>query len=66
MTVIRTGTILTGDHAGWTIRIRDDRSGETGGYFLYLIRDQLHGFDAWFETLEQLEYEISEFEVNWR
>jgi hypothetical protein len=33
MQIIRTGTVLTGEYAGWTIKILDDRAGETGGYY---------------------------------
>lgn len=65
MQITRTGTVLTGEHASWTISVQDDSAGETGGYFLYLLLDELHGFDSWFETTEQLEREISEFDVRW-
>lgn len=65
MQITRTGTVLTGEHTGWTIKIQDDRAGETGGYYLYLVQDELNGFDSWFETIEQLEQEISELEVRW-
>lgn len=65
MQITRTGTVLTGEHASWTISIHDDSAGETGGYFLCLLLDGLHGFDSWFETIEQLDREISEFDVRW-
>ena len=65
MQITRTGTVLTGEHAGWTISVHDDNAGETGGYFLYLLLDEQHGFDSCFETIEQLEREISEFDVRW-
>jgi hypothetical protein len=65
MHITRTGTVLTGEYAGWTISTQDDSAGTTGGFFLYLVRDELHGFDSWFESFQQLEHEISEFEVRW-
>ena len=65
MQTILIGTIMTGEQTGWKVNIKDDSAGETGGFFLYLIRDQQHGFDSWFETLEQLRREISELEIRW-
>ncbi|MFJ2709748.1 hypothetical protein ACIOZM_02535 [Pseudomonas sp. NPDC087346] len=65
MQITRTGTVLTGEHAGWTMSVHDDSTGETGGYFLYLLQGKLNGFDSWFETIEQLEREISELHVRW-
>jgi len=65
MPTTRSGTILSGEHTGWTITIQDDTAGETGGYYLYLADEQLNGFDAWFESMEPLEREISELEVRW-
>ncbi|UII74204.1 hypothetical protein LVW35_13925 [Pseudomonas sp. HN11] len=65
MLIIRTGTVLTGEYAGWAIEIRDDRAGETGGYYLFLIQNESNGFDSWFELIEQLHEQISELNVRW-
>ncbi|MDI2595562.1 hypothetical protein POF45_29665 [Pseudomonas sp. 681] len=39
MQIIRTGTVLTGEYAGWKIEIQDDRAGETGGYYLFMVQE---------------------------
>lgn len=65
MQTIRTGTVLTGEYAGWTIEIQDDRAGETGGYYLFLVRNESEGFDSWFELMEQLQQQVSELDVSW-
>jgi hypothetical protein len=65
MQIIRTGTVLTGEYAGWKIEIQDDRGGETGGYYLLMVQDDSNGFDSWFEFIEQLEHQIFELNVRW-
>lgn len=65
MQILRTGTVLTGEYAGWTIEIQDDRAGETGGYYLLLVQNESNGFDSWFEFIEQLQQQISELDVRW-
>jgi hypothetical protein len=65
MQIIRTGIVLTGEYAGWTIEIQDDRAGETGGYYLFLVQNESNGFDSWFELIEQLQQQISELDVRW-
>ncbi|WP_308907651.1 hypothetical protein [Pseudomonas canadensis] len=65
MLIIRTGTVLTGEYAGWAIEVRDDRAGETGGYYLFLVQNESNGFDSWFELIEQLHEQISELNVRW-
>lgn len=65
MQTISIGIVLTGEYAGWTIKIQDDRAGETGGYYLFLVQDDSNGFDAWFEFIEQLQQQISELDVRW-
>ncbi|MBW8126563.1 MULTISPECIES: hypothetical protein [Pseudomonas] len=65
MLIISTGTVLTGEYAGWAIEIRDDRAGETGGYYLFLVQNESNGFDSWFELIEQLHEQISELNVRW-
>ncbi|MHA4967590.1 hypothetical protein P0D91_05810 [Pseudomonas sp. CBSPBW29] len=65
MQIIRTGTVLTGEYAGWTIEIQDDRAGETGGYYLFLVQNESNAFDSWFEHIEQLQQQISELDVRW-
>ncbi|PJK33111.1 hypothetical protein CWC48_26890 [Pseudomonas sp. S10E 269] len=65
MQILHTGTVLTGEYAGWTIEIQDDRAGETGGYYLFLVLNESNGFDSWFELIEQLHEQISELNVRW-
>ncbi|MFJ4193927.1 hypothetical protein [Pseudomonas sp. NPDC089534] len=65
MRIIRTGTVLTGEYAGWRVEIQDDREGQTGGYYLFLVQGDSNGFDSWFERIEQLQQQISELDVRW-
>jgi hypothetical protein len=65
MQIIRTGTVLTGEYAGWTIEIQDDRAGATGGYYLFLVQNESNGFDSWFELIEHLQQQISGLDVRW-
>ena len=65
MQTISTGIVLTGEYAGWTIKIQDDRAGKTGGYYLFLVQNESNGFDSWFELIEQLHEQISELNVRW-
>jgi len=63
----KTGTILTGEYRGFTIRIDDDRS-NTGGILILIFKPgSNHGFDSWVETekaIEQYLYE-SEWKIDW-
>lgn len=62
--IIKAGTILSGNFAGYTIVVDDDTEGETGGFYLY-IKGEVDSFDCWFDSLEQLGNQIVDFDVEW-
>ncbi|MBX8497018.1 hypothetical protein [Pseudomonas cichorii] len=43
MSLVREGVVVGGEYSGWSIFIDDDREGETGGYYLYLKKDNVQG-----------------------
>ncbi|MET4076541.1 hypothetical protein [Hymenobacter sp. UYCo722] len=65
------GTILSGEHPGWSIEIVDDTA-ETGGYFIY-IQDpnpdypDFMGFDWWLENASHIPGLIEEmdWQIQW-
>lgn len=65
MTVIRKGVIVSGEYDGWVVLVDDDRSGDTGGFYLYFERVLNEGFDCWYESEDQLDSELSEYQVIW-
>lgn len=65
MAIIRKGLIVGGEYAGWVVLIDDDRDGDSGGYYLYLKSEGHPGFDSWFELENELQAELSDFNVEW-
>ena len=65
MAVIRRGLIVSGEYDGWGILIDDDRSGDTGGFYLYFEKGLNEGFDCWYESEDQLNSELSGYKVIW-
>ncbi|MDF3845573.1 hypothetical protein P3W55_28030 [Pseudomonas citronellolis] len=65
MPVIRKGVIVSGEYDGWVVLVDDDRSGDTGGFYLYFERGPNEGFDYWFENDGQLKSELTEYEISW-
>lgn len=45
MSIVRKGIVTTGEYSGWEIVVADDRDGDTGGYYLYLKKNDVEGFD---------------------
>lgn len=65
MSVIRVGVVVGGEHSGWKVFIADDRDGDTGGYYLYLKKNDTEGFDYWFEHEAGLQAQLADFDVEW-
>ena len=63
--VLRKGTILNGEYAGWEIQIVDDTRGDTGGFYLILCSEERQTFDYWFEKKEHLNDELDDYNVKW-
>jgi len=45
MSIVRKDIVITCEYSGWEILIEDDRSGDTGGYYIYLKKVDVEGFD---------------------
>jgi hypothetical protein len=63
------GTILSGEHPGWTVEFVDDtgESGETGGYYALVYDpnpESAEGYDWWFEAETWIPNFIED--MNWR
>ena len=65
MSIARKGIIVTGEYSGWEIVVAADRDGYTGGYYLYLNKNNVEGFDYWFEHEAELQAQLVDFEVKW-
>lgn len=65
MSIVRKGVIVNGGYSGWKIVVADDRDGYTGGYYLYLKKSYIEGFDCWFEHEAGLQAQLVDFEVEW-
>ena len=65
MSIARKGIVVAGEYSGWEIVVADDRDGDTGGYYLYLKRGDVEGFDYWFEHEAGLQAQLVDFEVKW-
>lgn len=65
VTIVRKGFVVTGEYSGWKIFIADDRDGDTGGYYIYLKKSDVEGFDYWFENKTGLQAQLADFEVRW-
>jgi len=65
MSIVRKGIVVTGEYSGWEIVVADDRDGDTGGYYLYLKKSDVEGFDYWFEHEAGLQAQLVDFEVGW-
>lgn len=65
MSLVREGVVVGGEYSGWSVLIDDDREGETGGYYLYLKKDDVQGGDYWFEFEESLQVQLADFSIDW-
>ncbi|WP_130907622.1 hypothetical protein [Pseudomonas sp. Sample_16] len=65
MSVFREGVVVSGEYSGWKIFVADDRDGDTGGYYLYLKKNNTEGFDYWFEDEMGLQSQLTDFDVEW-
>lgn len=65
MSIVRKGIVVTGEYSGWEIVVADDRDGGAGGYYLYLKKSDVEGFDYWFEHEARLQAQLVDFEVEW-
>lgn len=65
MAIIRTGVVVGGEYSGWKILVDDDCDGDTGGYYLYLKKNDGEGFDYWFEHEAGLQAQLVNFDVAW-
>ena len=66
------GIIISGEYPSWSVEIVDDRVGETGGYFIYILdpdpeRKDFMGFDWWFEHAEHIPrfIEDMDWQIEW-
>lgn len=50
------GEILTGDEAGFFVKVEDDRNSSTGGYYILTAKEpnMKDGFDNWVEDEDSL------------
>ncbi len=62
--IIKIGTVVAGEYSGYTIIVDDDSEGETGGFYIYL-KGEGGGFDYWFENVDHLNNQLSDFDVEW-
>lgn len=60
----KNGLIKEGQYKNWLITIVDDKGGATNGYYL-IIKSGDQAFDYWFESREQLNNQLMDFEVKW-
>jgi hypothetical protein len=65
------GTILSGEHPGWTVELVDDTA-ETGGYFIFIEDPNPHspdfiGFDWWLEHAANIPgfIEAMNWQIEW-
>lgn len=65
MSIARKGIVVSGEYSGWEIVAADDHDGGTGGYYLYLKRSDVEGFDYWFEHEAGLQAQLVDFEARW-
>lgn len=65
MSFARKGIVVAGEYSGWEIVVDEDRDGDTGGYYLYLKRSDVEGFDYWFEHEAGLQAQLVNFKVRW-
>ena len=65
MSIVRKGIVVTGEYSGWEIVVAGDRDGDTGGYYLYLKKSDVEGFDYWFGHEAELQDQLVGFEVEW-
>ncbi|UNB65341.1 hypothetical protein [Pseudomonas syringae group genomosp. 7] len=65
MSIARKGIVVTGEYSGWEVIVVDDRDGDTGGYYFYLKKSNVEGFDYWFEDETGLQAQLADFEVEW-
>ncbi|MGX1173635.1 MULTISPECIES: hypothetical protein [Pseudomonas] len=65
MPIIRKGVVVSGEYLGWKIFVDDDRDGGTGGYYLFLEKNEGEGFDYWFEHETGLQAQLVDFDVEW-
>lgn len=65
MSIARKGIIVNGEYSGWEIVVAADRDGDTGGYYLYLNKSDVEGFDYWFEHEAGLQAQLVDCEVRW-
>lgn len=65
MSIVRKGIVIAGEYSDWEIFVADDRGGDTGGYYLYLKKNDAEGFDYWFEREAGLQAQLADFEVKW-
>jgi hypothetical protein len=66
MSITREGKIVAGEYSGWKVFVKDDREGDTGGYYLYLKKGEVEVFDYWFEHEAALHAQLVDFKVEWR
>lgn len=64
--ILQSGTINSGEYAGWEIQVIDDTQGDTGGFYLILQRSSSEAFDYWFEKREYLENQLTDYNIEWR
>lgn len=62
--IARKGIFVTGEYSGWEIVVADDRDDNSGGYYLYLKKSDVEGFDYWFEHEAGIQARLADFEVD--
>ncbi|MBI6910329.1 hypothetical protein [Pseudomonas palleroniana] len=65
MTIVRKGIVVTGEYSGWEVVVAGDCDGDSGGYYIYLKKSNVEGFDYWFEHEVGLQAQLVDFEVDW-
>tara|TARA_B100001750_G_C15299268_1_gene491404 strand:+ start:184 stop:558 length:375 start_codon:yes stop_codon:yes gene_type:complete len=63
--IIKKGIITKGEYKDWKIIIENDKEGDTGGYYLFIINANREGYDYWFKHLENLESQMLEYSIDW-
>jgi hypothetical protein len=65
-TIVKTiieGVVQCGANAGDFIRVCDDRGGDTGGFYLFIFKEDGGRYDLWFADEVSLKAQMEDYPV---